>query len=102
MENTLKVKIVDLHDLEPRGDYLEEGIVGIYIEEWNLDLKNIPYHIDKNNKFHIGIDGTYLDRPQKDGSVKEVFIPHFNFRNEDLWEQIKGGIQRTVLKQLDK
>ena len=35
----------ELYELEPTEGHLEEGIVGIYIEELDLDLKNIllPY-----------------------------------------------------------
>ena len=102
MKGPLKVKMVDLIELDPKRGYLKEGIVSIYMVEWDLDLKNIPYHIDKDNTFHIGVDGIYLDRKQKDGSVKEVFIPHFHFRNEVLWEKIVLGIKRVVMKHIGK
>ena len=102
MKRTLTVNTVDLIELEPKDGFLKEGLVSIYMEEWNLDLKNIPYQIDKNDKIHVRVDGICLDRQQKDGSVKEVFIPHFHFRNENLWERVKDVIQRTVLKNIGK
>ena len=102
MKRTLTVKTVDIIELEPKDGFLKEGLVSIYLEEWNLDLKNIPYHIDKNNKIHVRVDGIYLDRKQKNGPVKGVFIPHFHFRDEVLWDKISLGIQRMVLKHIGK
>ena len=99
MAKPFKVKMLDHYELEPTEGNLEEGIVSIYIEDWDLDLKNIPYYIDKEKKFHVWVNGMHLDRHQ-DGSVKEIFIPNFHFRNQKLWEGIKDAIQRTILKHL--
>lgn len=101
MAKPFKVKMLDHYELEPKEEYLEEGIVSIHIEDWDLDLKNIPYYIDKDKKFHVGVNGMYIDH-QQGGSSKEIFIPNFRFGNESLWRGIKDAIQITVLKRLGK
>lgn len=95
MGKIFRVKMSELYELEPTEGHLEEGIVGIYIEEWDLDLKNIPYHIDKENNFHIGVNGMNIDRHQ-DGVIKEFFIPNFCFRNKSLWNGIKDAIGSVI------
>ena len=39
MGNLFKIKMLELFELDPTEDFFKEGIVGIYIEDWDLSLK---------------------------------------------------------------
>jgi hypothetical protein len=100
MVKTFRVKILDLYRTTPGEEHLEAGLVSIYIEDWELEIKNIPYYVDKKKKVFVEAGGLDLEQKQKDGSIQEVFIPHFSFKNEKTWDVIQNTIEKTVLKHL--
>ncbi len=102
MEKTFRVKILDLYRTTPEKAHLEAGLVSIYIEDWEIEIKNIPYYVDDKKKVFVEAGGLDLEQKQKDGSVQEVFIPNFSFRNEKIWEVIQKAIEKAVLKHLGR
>jgi hypothetical protein len=102
MTKAFRVKILDLYRTTPLEDHIEAGLVSIYVEDWELELKNIPYYVDQRKNVFVEAGGLDLEQKQKDGSVKEVFIPNFYFRNEKIWEVIEKAIEKTILKHLGR
>jgi hypothetical protein len=58
--------------------------------------------VDQRKNVFVEAGGLDLEQKQKDGSVKEVFIPNFYFRNEKIWEVIEKAIEKTILKHLGR
>ena len=101
MTKAFRVKILDLYRTTTE-DHIEAGLVSIYIEDWDLEIKNIPYYVDKKKNVFVEAGGLDLEQKQKDGSIQEVFIPNFYFRNEKIWEVIEKAIEKTILKHLGR
>jgi hypothetical protein len=102
MAKPFRVKILDLYRTTPGEEHLEAGLVSIYIEDWELEIKNIPYYVDQRKKVFVEVSGLDLEQKQKDGAVQEIFIPNFSFRNEKIWEVIEKAIEKTILKHLGR
>lgn len=100
----MKSKLIEIYAKKKKKkgkEILREGMVSFTIYD-KLELRNIPYYIDKDKNVHIGIPGISFLEKQKDGSTKEREIANFYFKSQEEWDDLASNIKEYVLEEFEK
>jgi len=105
----MKIEVIEIYLSESTGKHLARGSVHIFIKDWDMDIKNIPYNINeekilKNHVYHVYVTHPcyYYKHIQDDGSVKTTRVPTISFRDEQIWKEIKKVIREAILSKFEK
>ena len=97
----MKHKLVDIYAEKKKKGSLKEGMVS-FIFENRLEIRNIPYYIDKDKRVHVGIPGISYQEKQDDGSTKERTTANFYFQKHEEWEDLKRDIEKFAIEEFEK
>ena len=106
----MEIDVIEIYPRDSTDKYLERGSVHIFVRDWNVDIKNIPYNIteEKTQNYHVyHVHVTYphfhYSQDQKNGnSVKKIWVPTISFRDQKTWKEVKNVIRKAILSKFEK
>lgn len=105
----MKIEVIEIYPRDSTDKYIERGSVHIFLEDWNIDIKNIPYYISEDKRknslvyhAHVSYPFYYYHQNSEDSAVKTTRVPTISFRDEQVWHQIKKVIREELLRRFNK
>lgn len=85
-----------------KADYLQNGVVGLTLKEFGMDLRNIPYRITKDKEIIVTPPGLiYAEQKDKGGKIENKLVPTFSFHDSSVWDAIVEAIKKEISATLE-
>ena len=92
----LQIEIIDFYetpsDKPQQKNSVQKGNCHLYIGKWGLELRNIPYRMQKG-KVQVKTPGVSLFKEKGD----LAFVPTFRFHRPRIWKAIRAKIKQELL-----